>query len=199
MRNVLIIGSTGQIGTELTAALREHLGKSGTVYAGYTKCRSVPEYLQKTGPSVEIDILDRDALEKIVETYQIDTIYNLAAVLSATAEKDPVNAWHVGIDGLLNVLEVARKYNCAVFTPSSIGAFGPSSPKVNTPQDCVMRPTTIYGVSKVTGELLSDYYFKRFGVDTRSVRFPGLISYTTPPGGGTTDYAVDIFYSAVEG
>ena len=109
--------------------MREHLGKSGTVYAGYTKRRSVPEYLQKTGPSVEIDILDRDALEKIVETYQIDTIYNLAAVLSATAEKDPVNAWHVGIDGLLNVLEVARKYNCAVFTPSSIGAFGRSSPK----------------------------------------------------------------------
>ena len=199
MRNVLIIGSTGQIGTELTAALREHLGNSGTVYAGYTKRRSVPEYLQKTGPSVEIDILDRDGLEKIVKTRQIDTIYNLAAVLSATAEKDPTNAWHIGIDGLLNVLEVARKYNCAVFTPSSIGAFGPNSPKVNTPQDCVMRPTTIYGVSKVTGELLSDYYFKRFGVDTRSVRFPGLISYTTPPGGGTTDYAVDIFYSAVKG
>lgn len=197
MKNVLVIGSTGQIGTELTAALRKHLGLEGKVFAGYTKRRPVPENLQATGPSIEIDILDKDNLEKIVRTCDIDTIYNLAAVLSATAEKDPRNAWHVGIDGLLNVLETARLHNCAVFTPSSIGAFGPTSPKKNTPQDCVMRPTTIYGISKVTGELLSDYYYCRYGVDTRSVRFPGLISYTTPPGGGTTDYAVDIFYSAV--
>lgn len=199
MKNVLIIGATGQIGTELTSALRKHLGSEGKVYAGHTKRRPVPAGLRKTGPYVLIDILDKEKLREIVETKEIDTIYNLAAVLSATAEADPLNAWHVGIDGLLNVLDVAKDYKCAVFTPSSIGAFGPTSPKFNTPQDCVMRPTTIYGISKLTGEMLSDYYFNKYGVDTRSVRFPGLISYKTPPGGGTTDYAVDIFYSAVKG
>ncbi len=197
MKNVLIIGSTGQIGSELVVALREHLKEKGTVVAGYTKRRGVPAQIRETGPAELVDILDKDNIEEVVKRYQIDTIYNLAAVLSATAEANPVNAWRVGIDGLINVLEVARIYGCAVFTPSSIGAFGPDSPKNNTPQDCVMRPTSIYGVSKVTGELLSDYYFRRYGVDTRSVRFPGLISYATPPGGGTTDYAVDIFYSAV--
>lgn len=130
--------------------------------------------------------------------YQIDTIYNLAALLSAVAEAKPQLAWKIGVDGLLNVLEVAREKQCAVFTPSSIGAFGPDAPKDKTPQDTVRSPHTMYGVTKVTGELVSDYYFRRFGVDTRAVRFPGLISYVAPPGGGTTDYAVDIFYSAVK-
>ena len=134
-----------------------------------------------------------------VKKYNIDTIYNLAAILSATAELNPMLGWNVGIGSLVNCLEVARVFGCAVFTPSSIGAFGPNTPKDMTPQDTIQRPNTIYGVTKVTGELLSDYYFTRFGVDTRSVRFPGLISNLTLPGGGTTDYAVEIFYSAVKG
>ena len=135
----------------------------------------------------------------VVKKYNIDTIYNLAAILSATAELNPMLGWNVGIGSLVNCLEVARIFNCAVFTPSSIGAFGPSTPRDMTPQDTIQRPDTIYGVTKVTGELLSDYYFTRFGVDTRSVRFPGLISNLTLPGGGTTDYAVEIYYAAVKG
>ena len=135
----------------------------------------------------------------VVKKYNIDTIYNLAALLSVVAEGKPRLAWKIGIDGLWNILEIARENNCAVFTPSSIGSFGPSTPHDMTPQDTVQRPGTIYGVSKVTTELLSDYYQKKYGVDTRSVRFPGIISYVTPPGGGTTDYAVDIYYSAVKG
>ncbi len=138
-------------------------------------------------------------IAEVVKKHNIDTIYNLAALLSVVAEKKPQLAWKIGIDGLWNILEVARENNCAVFTPSSIGSFGLSTPHTKTPQDTVQRPGTIYGVSKVTTELLSDYYFKKYGVDTRSVRFPGLISYVTPPGGGTTDYAVDIYYSAVRG
>lgn len=135
----------------------------------------------------------------VVKKYNIDTIYNLAALLSVVAEGKPRLAWKIGIDGLWNILEIARENKCAVFTPSSIGSFGPSTPHDMTPQDTVQRPGTIYGVSKVTTELLSDYYQKKYGVDTRSVRFPGIISYVTPPGGGTTDYAVDIYYSAVKG
>jgi nucleoside-diphosphate-sugar epimerase len=135
----------------------------------------------------------------VVKKYNIDTIYNLAAILSATAELNPMLGWNVGIGSLVNCLEVARIFNCAVFTPSSIGAFGPSTPRDMTPQDTIQRPATIYGVTKVTGELLSDYYYTRFGVDTRSVRFPGLISNLTLPGGGTTDYAVEIYYAAVKG
>ena len=135
----------------------------------------------------------------VVKKYNIDTIYNLAALLSVVAEGKPRLAWKIGIDGLWNILEIARENKCAVFTPRSIGTFGPSTPHDMTPQDTVQRPGTIYGVSKVTTELLSDYYQKKYGVDTRSVRFPGIISYVTPPGGGTTDYAVDIYYSAVKG
>ncbi len=131
--------------------------------------------------------------------HKIDTIYNLAALLSAVAEAKPQLAWKIGLGGLFNTLEVAREKKCAVFTPSSIGSFGPETPKDKTPQDTVRNPRTMYGVTKVSGELLSNYYFYRFGVDTRSVRFPGLISYVTPPGGGTTDYAVDIYYSAAKG
>ena len=145
-----------------------------------------------------VDITNRQQIADTVSRYQIDTIYNLAALLSAVAEAKPQLAWKIGVDGLLNVLEVAREKQCAVFTPSSIGAFGPDAPKDKTPQDTVRSPHTMYGVTKVTGELVSDYYFRRFGVDTRAVRFPGLISYVAPPGGGTTDYAVDIFYSAVK-
>ena len=198
MKNILIIGATGQIGSELTMKLRS-LYPSGNVVAGYIPGAEPKGELLESGPAALVDITNPTQIAEAVEKYNIDTIYNLAAVLSAVAETKPQLAWKIGVGGLYNVLEVAREKNCAVFTPSSIGSFGPGTPKVLTPQDTIQRPTTMYGVTKVTGELLSDYYAKRFGVDTRSVRFPGLISYVTPPGGGTTDYAVDIYYSACKG
>ncbi len=198
MKNVLIIGATGQIGSELTMKLREAY-PGGNVVAGYIKGAEPKGELLESGPSALVDITDASQIADAVERYNIDTIYNLAALLSAVAEARPQLAWKIGVGGLYNTLEVAREKGCAVFTPSSIGSFGPSTPHTKTPQDTVQRPETIYGVTKVTGELLADYYARRFGVDTRSVRFPGLISYTTPPGGGTTDYAVDIYYSAVMG
>lgn len=197
MKNVLIIGATGQIGSELTMKLREHC--SGDVVAGYIKGAEPKGVLLESGPAEEVDITNADMIARAVEKHNVDTIYNLAALLSAVAEAKPQLAWKIGVGGLYNTLEVAREKGCAVFTPSSIGSFGKSTPHVKTPQDTIQRPDTIYGVTKVTGEMLSDYYARRFGVDTRSVRFPGLISYTTPPGGGTTDYAVDIYYSAVKG
>ena len=198
MKNVLIIGATGQIGSELTMKLREAY-PGGNVVAGYIKGAEPKGELLESGPSALVDITDASQIADAVERYNIDTIYNLAALLSAVAEARPQLAWKIGVGGLYNTLEVAREKGCAVFTPSSIGSFGPSTPHTKTPQDTVQRPETIYGVTKVTGELLADYYARRFGVDTRSVRFPGLISYTTPPGGGITDYAVDIYYSAVKG
>ena len=198
MKNVLVIGATGQIGSELTMELRSRYGNSHVV-AGYIIGAEPKGVLKESGPSAIADVTDADAVAKVVRDYQIDTIYNLAALLSVVAERNPRLAWKIGIDGLWNVLEVAREYHCAVFTPSSIRSFGLSTPHVMTPQDTIQRPSTIYGVSKVTTELLSDYYFMKYGVDTRSVRFPGIISYVTPPGGGTTDYAVDIYYYAVRG
>ena len=198
MKNILIIGATGQIGSELTMKLRSTY-PNGEVVAGYIPGAEPKGELLESGPSEIVDITNPQQIAEAVDKYKIDSIYNLAAVLSAVAETKPQLAWKIGVGGLYNVLEVAREKNCAVFTPSSIGSFGPGTPKVNTPQDTIQRPTTMYGVTKVTGELLSDYYFKRFGVDTRSVRFPGLISYVTPPGGGTTDYAVDIYYAAAKG
>ncbi len=198
MKNVLIIGATGQIGTELAMKLR-HEYPNGQIVAGYIKGAEPKGILAESGPSEEVDITNAQQIADAVDKYKIDTIYNLAALLSATAEAKPQLAWKIGVGGLYNTLEVAREKNCAVFTPSSIGSFGNDTPKDNTPQDTIQRPDTIYGVTKVTGEMLSDYYARRFGVDTRSVRFPGLISYVAPPGGGTTDYAVDIYYSAVRG
>lgn len=198
MKNVLVIGSTGQIGSELTRELRKRYGNDSIV-AGYIRGAEPKGELKESGPSAEADVTNPEMIADVVKKYNIDTIYNLAALLSVVAEKKPQLAWKIGIDGLWNILEVARENNCAVFTPSSIGSFGLSTPHTKTPQDTVQRPGTIYGVSKVTTELLSDYYFKKYGVDTRSVRFPGLISYVTPPGGGTTDYAVDIYYAAVRG
>ena len=197
MKNILIIGSTGQIGSELTMKLRNIY--TGNVVAGYIPNAAPQGELKESGPSEVVDITNAQQIADAVEKYQIDTIYNLAALLSAVAENKPQLAWKIGVGGLCNVLEVAREKGCAVFTPSSIGSFGPGTPKDQTPQDTLQRPKTMYGVTKVTGELLSDYYFTRFGVDTRSVRFPGLISYVTPPGGGTTDYAVDIYYAAAKG
>ena len=198
MKNVLIIGATGQIGTELTMKLRNEY-PNGQIVAGYIPGAEPKGILAESGPSEVVDITNAQQIADAVDKYNVDTIYNLAALLSATAEAKPQLAYKIGLGGLYNTLEVAREKNCAVFTPSSIGSFGKDTPKDKTPQDTIQRPDTIYGVTKVAGELLSDYYARRFGVDTRSVRFPGLISYVAPPGGGTTDYAVDIYYHAVKG
>ena len=198
MKNILVIGSTGQIGSELTMELRKRYGNSHVV-AGYIMGSEPKGELAESGPSAVADVTDGAAIAEVVRRHQIDTIYNLAALLSVVAESKPRLAWKVGIDGLWNILEVAREERCAVFTPSSIGSFGLETPHDMTPQDTIQRPRTIYGVSKVTTELLSDWYHHKYGVDTRSVRFPGIISYVTPPGGGTTDYAVDIYYYAVRG
>lgn len=198
MKNILIIGSTGQIGSELTMKLRGLYGGANVV-AGYIPGAEPKGDLLDSGPAEVVDITNPQQIADAVARYKVDTIYNLAALLSAVAEVKPQLAWKIGLGGLFNTLEVAREKGCAVFTPSSIGSFGNSTPHVKTPQDTIQRPDTMYGVTKVSGELLSDYYAKRFGVDTRSVRFPGLISYVAPPGGGTTDYAVDIYYYAVNG
>lgn len=192
MKRVLILGAGGQIGTELGIKLRSLYGDQNVFSADLQVNPNVIN-------SVALDALNYDAYYKIVADNKIDTIYNLVALLSATGEKNPTFAWRVNMGALMNSLEVARITSCAVFTPSSIGAFGPDSPKDLTPQDTVMHPNTIYGVCKVSGELLSNYYHSRFGIDTRSVRFPGLISNGALPGGGTTDYAVEVFYSAIKG
>ena len=198
MKNVLIIGSTGQIGSELTMKLRR-MYPEGNIVAGYIAGAEPKGILLESGPSEIADVRDAARLAEIVSEYKIDTIYNLAALLSAVAEKKPLLAWDIQMNGLINILEVAREKGCAVFTPSSIGSFGPETPHTNTPQDTIQRPRSMYGVTKVATELLSDYYFHKYGVDTRSVRFPGLISNVTLPGGGTTDYAVEIYYAAVKG
>lgn len=198
MKNILVIGATGQIGSELTMKLRGIYGNEHVV-AGYITGAEPKGVLLESGPAEICDVTDCAGIDAVVKKYKIDTIYNLAALLSVVAENKPMLAWKIGIDGLWNILEIARENRCAVFTPSSIGSFGPETPRDQTPQDTVQRPRTIYGISKVTTELLSDWYYNKYGVDTRSVRFPGLISNVTPPGGGTTDYAVDIYYAAVKG
>lgn len=195
MKKVLVTGSTGQIGAELTPALRLRFGAENVIAAGH---RTEPtEVFRTAGPYVTFDIRDKESLDKVIQQYDVGTIYHLSALLSAVAEEEPQLAWDVNINGLINVLEAARSNLCSVFHPSSIGAFGPSTPRENTPQETIQRPNTMYGITKVTGELLCDYYYSRFGVDSRGVRFPGLISHEILPGGGTTDYAVDIFYRAL--
>jgi len=195
MKRVLITGALGQLGSELALALRARLGADNVVV---TDIRDDGDpVLVEGGPFEQLDASDGDRIAEVVGRYRIDTVYHLAALLSATAESRPQAAWHLNVDSLIAVLEVARETGLSVFTPSSIGCFGPNTPKDWTAQDTLQRPTSMYGVTKVAGELLCDYYFHRYGVDTRGVRYPGLISYTTPPGGGTTDYAVDIFYAAV--
>ena len=196
MKKILVTGAVGQIGSELTMSLREKYGNDNVV-AGGRKTKPSDKLLN-SGPFEIVDCNDAMAVANVVKKYDIDTIYHLAAILSAVAEANPVLAWNVNINGLYNVLEVAREFNCAVFTPSSIGAFGPTTPLDNTPQDTIQRPNTMYGVTKVSGELLCDYYYRRFGVDTRGVRYPGIISNETLPGGGTTDYAVEIYYEAIK-
>jgi nucleoside-diphosphate-sugar epimerase len=195
MKKILVIGATGQIGVELTAALRSRYGNDNVVATGFNQ--SPNDALAQAGPYRHLDVRDGQVLDRIVEDYRCDTIFHLAALLSAVAEEKPQLAWDINMNGLLHVLETARSRQCAVFFPSSIGAFGPDTPPINTPQVTIQRPTTLYGVTKVAGELLCDYYFHRFGVDTRGLRYPGLISSKALPGGGTTDYAVDIFYAAV--
>ncbi|MDR1527402.1 MAG: NAD-dependent epimerase/dehydratase family protein [Dysgonamonadaceae bacterium] len=197
MKKILVIGSTGQIGTELSMRLRSIYGENNVVCGYYAP--PYPEGFFEAGPTAYIDAQQINPIADTVRKYNIDTIYNLAAILSATAEKNPKLGWEVGVGGLMNCLDVAREYKCGLFTPSSIGAFGPDTPKDHTPQDTIQRPNTIYGITKVLGELVSDYYFKHWQVDTRSVRYPGLISNVALPGGGTTDYAVEIFYKAVKG
>ncbi len=196
MKKILVTGAVGQIGSELTMSLREKYGNDNVVAGGRKTKPS--EKLLNSGPFEVVDCLDAQEIANVVKKHDIDAIYHLAAILSAVAEANPVLAWNVNINGLYNVLEVSREFNCAVFTPSSIGAFGPTTPLDNTPQDTIQRPNTMYGVTKVSGELLCDYYFKRFGVDTRGVRYPGIISNETLPGGGTTDYAVEIYYEAIK-
>jgi len=196
MKRILVTGAAGQIGSELTMALRERYGNDNVV-AGINRTQPNPE-LKESGPVETVNCTDAAALAGVVGKYKIDSIIHLAAILSAVAEAKPALAWDVNINGLYNVLEVARERGCVVFTPSSIGAFGPTTPLDDTPQDTIQRPSTMYGVTKVSGELLCDYYYKRFKVDTRGVRYPGIISNVTLPGGGTTDYAVEIYYEAIK-
>ena len=192
MKKILVLGANGQIGTELKIMLRHKYGTLNVFSADLKPLDGDPN-------SVVLNALDKDGFKKIVEDNNIDTVYNLVALLSATGEKNPDVAWNINMGALVNTLEIARECNCAVFTPSSIGAFGMDAPKDNTPQNTPMHPNTIYGVCKVAGEMMGNYYFERFGVDARSARFPGLISSGSLPGGGTTDYAVEVFYSAIKG
>lgn len=197
MRKILITGALGQIGSELTEEMRKIYG-SDNVVASNRSIKEGHEEQIASGPFEIVDVNDPLTLSKVLDKHKINTIVHLAAILSAKGENDPQQCWNINMYGLYNVLEAAREKNCMVFTPSSIAAFGPLTPKDNTPQDTIQRPTTMYGVTKAAGELLCDYYFKRYGVDTRGVRFPGLISYKTLPGGGTTDYAVHIYYEALK-
>lgn len=196
MKRILVVGAGGQIGTELVPHLQKNYGHDNVIAADLRP--EIVEKLSKTAVAVPLDALDTEAYAETIKKYEVDSIFNLAALLSATGEKNPQLAWKINMGALLNSLNLAKEYGCALFTPSSIGAFGENTPHNKTPQDTVMRPNTIYGVCKVSGELLSDYYHTRFGVDTRSVRFPGIISNGAMPGGGTTDYAVEVFYHAVK-
>lgn len=193
MKKIIVTGALGQIGSELIAKLQKEYGENNVLSTDIRK----PEQ-PVTGPFEILDVTDGKRMHELAKDFGADTMMHMAALLSAKAESDPLFAWNLNMGGLMNSLEVSRELDMAFFTPSSIGAFGPSTPKVNTPQDTLQRPTTMYGVNKVAGELLCDFYFNRFGLDTRGVRFPGLISYVAQPGGGTTDYAVDIYYKALE-
>lgn len=193
---VLITGALGQLGSELTVALQKRYGEKRVVLSDIRADSDIPESLRGSR-YVQLDARDEKALAEVVQREQVDRIYHLAALLSAVAEAHPRRAWDINVGALMAVLEVAKELDCSVFTPSSIAAFGPGISKQFTPQDTIQRPNAMYGISKVTGELLCDYYYKKYNVDTRGVRYPGIISNVTPPGGGTTDYAVDIYYEAV--
>lgn len=195
MKRILVTGANGQVGVEMTAALRDKYGADNIVAADVNP--KPHQALKASGRYVVLDVCDGPALKHVVEDYDCESIFHLAALLSAVAETKLQTAWQINVNGLLNVLEAAREFGCSVFFPSSIAAFGPDTPADDTPQVTIQRPTTLYGISKVSGELLCDYYFRHFGVDTRGLRYPGLISSKALPGGGTTDYAVHIFYAAL--
>jgi nucleoside-diphosphate-sugar epimerase len=193
---ILVVGAGGQIGTELVPHLQKCYGEDNVIASDLKD--EIVDRLSKSSRAVIVDAIDIKQYSAIVRDYKIDRIYNLVALLSATGEKNPELAWKINMGALLNSLEISKEYGCSLFTPSSIGAFGVNTPHDKTPQDTIMRPNTMYGVCKVSGELLGDYYHSRFGVDTRSVRFPGIISNGALPGGGTTDYAVEVFYEIIK-
>lgn len=195
MKKVIVTGALGQIGSELVTAMRKQYGADNILA---TDIRHIDHPVTQEGPFEVLDVMDGERMATLAKDHGADTMIHLAALLSATAEANPLLAWNLNMGGLMNALEVSKEQTMQFFTPSSIGAFGPSTPKDGTPQDTIQRPTTMYGVNKVSGELLGDYYFHKFGLDTRGLRFPGLISYEVLPGGGTTDYAVDIYYKAIE-
>lgn len=196
MRKILITGALGQIGTELVMYMRNIYGSENVIASNITAEGS--KKVLESGPFEIIDVLKPQQIADSIRKYKVNTIVHLASILSAVGEANPIAAWNLNMGGLFNVLEVAKESGCSVFTPSSIAAFGPSTPRDKTPQDTIQRPSTMYGITKVSGELLCDYYFKKFNVDVRGVRFPGLISYEALPGGGTTDYAVHIYYEAIK-
>jgi len=197
MKKILVTGSAGQIGSELTMALRERYGDDNVIATGRKTKPS--EKILNSGPFEYIDITKKETVEKVIKEYDIDTIYNMAAILSAVGEQKPDLCWDVNINGLINILDLAVEYEMTrVFIPSSIAVFGPDTPKYDTPQDTVLKPTTMYGITKVTGELLGEYYVRKYNLDVRGIRYPGIISSETLPGGGTTDYAVEIFYEAIK-
>lgn len=197
MKRVLVTGATGQIGSELVPELRKRHGGENVVVGVHLRPPS--EDLKESGPYEKVDVTRKESIEKVVNEYEVDTIYHMAAILSVAGEKNPWLAWDVNMNGTYNVLEVAREHDMVrLFIPSSIAAFGPETPRDNTPQETVLKPRTMYGLTKVAGELLCNYYFEKFGLDIRGVRYPGIISYKTPPGGGTTDYAIEIFHEAIK-
>lgn len=194
--SILIIGASGQIGIELTERLREQYGVEAVIASDI---KEVPDEALQDGPYEQLSTLDKHRLLEVVKKYEVTQVYQLAALLSATAEKNPAFAWELNMNGLFHVLDFAKEgFIKKLYWPSSIAVFGPSTPRWNTPQDTVMDPSTVYGISKLAGERWCDYYHKKFGVDVRSIRYPGLIGYKSAPGGGTTDYAVDIFYKALQ-
>jgi nucleoside-diphosphate-sugar epimerase len=193
MRKILVIGALGQIGSDLVVELKRHYGQDNIIASDIRN--PVKNY---DGIFEILNVLDRSQLTSIVKKFQINEIYHLAAVLSGNAEKKPIYSWDINMNGLFNVLEVAKEHKIRVFWPSSIAVFGPTSPKIKTPQTTIMEPITVYGISKLAGERWIEYYNKKYDVDVRSIRYPGLISYTAEAGGGTTDYAVEIYYEAVK-
>jgi len=197
MKKIMVTGAVGQIGSELTMALRKKYGNDNVLATGH-KTQPSPQ-LRDSGPFEFINVAKRETFEEVIKKYKIDTIYHLSAILSAVGEKNPQLAWDVNMNGTYNILEVAREREMVrVFVPSSIAVFGPETPRENTPQDTILKPRTMYGVTKVAGEQLCDYYVRRFNLDVRGCRYPGIISYETLPGGGTTDYAVAIFFEAIK-
>ncbi|RKR82390.1 NAD-dependent epimerase/dehydratase family protein [Mucilaginibacter gracilis] len=195
MNKILVIGACGQIGTELTSALKAKYGNDNVLAADVKLLNDVPFQLR---PYVKLNVMDKLELRTLILKEKITTVYHLAAMLSANGEKQPLAAWDLNMQGLLNVLDIAKSDQLKVFWPSSIAVFGPTGPKAFSPQHAITEPSTVYGISKVAGELWANYYFSQYGVDVRSIRYPGLISYSAPPGGGTTDYAVDIFHHALK-